>query len=290
MPRPLSEYSFADWRRLRPVLHQWKSLRYRMIDAGYARRPPRPSGDVPAMIGQLRGRKVLTTIAYGDAEAIEWQAVLLRRYLPEIAHVIADNTPDSDPAAAAVVATARRLGLLHVALPANPWRAGSRSHGIALNWVWRNLILPSEPEAFGFLDDDIFPTSQDDPFAPLATQDFYGVIREAGARWFLWAGFCTFRFAGVKDKPLDFSQDWFAGLDTGGANWDVLYRSFSRETLKEAPTVFVPYRSGVTVADGPLQWVGPWLHEIGATGDPALQADKRRQVARILAPHLAAVE
>jgi hypothetical protein len=99
-----------------------------------------------------------------------------------------------------------------------------------------------------------------------------------------------FRFAAVKDKPLDFGQDWFIGLDTGGANWKALYRHIDRAGLSEPPTSFFPFRPGLAVADGPLQWCGSWLHEIGLMGDPRLAAEKRSILARMLAPHLEAAK
>jgi hypothetical protein len=52
-------------------------------------------------------------------------------------------------------------------------------------------------------------------------------------------------------------------------------------------TKLVPYREGVDIADGALQWCGSWLHEIGFTRNSALDANKRRVVAAMLAPHLA---
>ena len=91
-------------------------------------------------------------------------------------------------------------------------------------------------QAFGFIDHDIFPTATADPFAPLAGQDVYGIIRTAGR-----AGFCGRAFAcsaspAVKDKALDFGQDWFVGLDTGGGNWSALYSRIERGHLQEPPT------------------------------------------------------
>src|SRR5215470_1367469 len=200
MTRPLSDYSLRDWRRLRPFVHLFKSWRYRAIDASYIRHPPR-AGDPRALARELRGKQILVTIAFGDPQAIAWQAQLLSRYVPRAFHVIVDNTTD-DATAAAIAAVAARFARPYLRLPTNPWNlhksSASRSHGIALNWVWRNLILPGEPEAFGFLDDDLFPTAPDDPFEALATQDFFGVVRNAGARWFLWAGYCIFKFESVR--------------------------------------------------------------------------------------------
>jgi hypothetical protein len=286
MTRPLFDYSLADWGRLRPVTHRLKSLRYRLVDRRYRRRPAR-AGDPAAIARSIAGKKLLTTIAFADAESIDWQARLMAHYLPGIRLLIADNSPD-DAAAESIAAVARASGLSYLRLPENPWRGASRSHGIALNWVWHNVVRPGRPEAFGFLDDDIFPTAAEDPFAALETQDFYGVVRPGGSRWFLWAGFCVFRFAAVADKELDFGQDWFKGLDTGGGNWDPLYSRVDRASIREAATDFQPFKAGIDMEEAPLQWCGAWLHEVGIMGRDELKAEKRSAVAAILAPHLAA--
>lgn len=282
--KPLREYSAADWRRLRPLTHLIKTLRYRSVDRRYSRRAPR-AGDLAALRNRIQGKKLLVTVAFSDPQVIDWQARLVRRYVPGALYLIADNSPD-DASAAAIAGFAAQFGLPYLRLPENPWPSGSRSHGIALNWLWRNLIRPGEPECFGFLDDDLFPTGPDDPFAALAGQDWYGVVRPGGACWFLWAGFCFYRFDGVRHKPLDFGQDWFNGLDTGGGNWRPLYRFTERTAVREAATEFVPFKPGITVVDGPFQWVGLWLHEVGLMGREDLAREKRQAVAALLAPHL----
>ena len=286
MPRPLAEYGVADWCRLRPLTHAVKSWRYDVIDWLYRRKPPQ-AGDLAAIRAAVRGRQVLTTVAFDDPEAVAWQTALVRHYLPQALYIIADNST-SESTAAAIAAQAQRAGISYLRLPSNPWDAGSRSHGLALNWVWHNVLRPGEPEAFGFLDDDIFPTAPDDPFAALASQDFYGVIRTAGDRWFLWAGLCVFAFSQVRDKPLDFGQDWFIGLDTGGGNWRALFRNVDLAAIRHLPTHFFAFKPGIDVTAGPLQWCGAWLHEVGMMGEPELTREKRAAVAAILAPHLAA--
>lgn len=283
MPKRLSDYTAEDWRRLRPLTQTYKTLRYDAYNALYVRRPAR-AGDPGAIARTLAGRKVLITIAYNDAQAIGWQLRLLRRYVPHDVFLVADNSRD-DAAASAVAAVAAEAGAPYLRLPASRAQS-SRSHGLALNWVWRNVVRPGSPDAFGFLDDDLFPTAFDDPFGVLAEQAFYGVVRHAGPRWFLWAGFCMFRFDAVKDKPLDFRQDWFIGLDTGGGNWEVLYRHANLAELRQAPIRKTPYRAEVPISESYLQWVGTWLHEVGSTGRSAFAADKRAVVAELLKPHL----
>jgi len=288
MPPALHEYTVADWRRLRPLFHGAKTFRYRLVNAVYVRRAA-PHGNRPALEREIRARKVLVTVAFNDPQVLKWQAVLVRHYVPHALHIVADNSSDR-VMAAKIAAVAEQERVRYLRLPANPWSQASRSHGIALNWLWRNLIRPGEPEAFGFLDHDLFPLAPDDPFAPLSSQDFFGVVRTAGPRWFLWAGFCMFRFDSVKHKPLDFGQDWFAGLDTGGGNWGVLYRHLDRDSLTAAPVVSCPYKPGIDANEGPLQWFASWVHEVGQMGRPELQADRRRALARILAPHLTAAQ
>ncbi len=284
--RPLREYTAADWRRLRPLLHSVKSWRYQAIRAAFVRRPARV-GNAAQVARAMTGRQVLVTVAFGDADLIDWQSQLIARFVPDAYYVIADNSVD-DAAAARIAGLSRERGIPYVRMPENTWRRGvsSRSHGLALNWIWHNLILPGRPRDFGFIDHDLFPMQPGNPFAPLDHQDFYGLVRVAGSRWFLWAGFCMYRFQRVADLPLDFGQDWFNGLDTGGGNWRVLYQQAHREELAEAPSHYFPYKEGVSGDEARMQWCGTWLHEVGTGVDSALRRDKRRVLHDRLEPYL----
>ena len=286
MPKPFGEYSRDDWLRLRPVLHRLKQARYDRITTRYLRRAAL-EGDAASIVRDLRGRRMMVTVAYEDPAAIEWQSRLIRQYVPGPIYIVADNSRDDD-AARAVQAVAAREHRAYLRLPRNPWSgpAASRSHGLALNWLWRNLISPAEPESFGFLDDDLFPTAADDPFAPLSEQPIFGGIRSVGGRWFLWAGFCFFRFADVRHLPLDFGQDWFAGLDTGGRNWQPLYRHLDRASLRLLTKRSAPILPDVSEDQCSVIWCGSWLHEYGTECPADLGPRKREAVVRMLAPLL----
>ncbi|MPZ37991.1 MAG: hypothetical protein GEU95_07980 [Rhizobiales bacterium] len=288
MVRPLHEYGWDDWRRLRPVSHGIKTLRYDATREIHVRR--RQRGGDTSLPRRIRGRRVLVTIAYDDSEVIDMQASAVAQFVPHAFYVIADNSSD-DTLAREVAAVALRHAVPYVRLP-RPLSSGegSRSHGLALDWTWRNVIRPGAPEAFGFLDDDVFPTAPDDPFATLRQQPVYGALRTQGDRWFLWAGFCFFRFDAVSNRKLNFGQDWFKGLDTGGGNWEVLYRLLDPNSLAFAPTRFEPYRPGADPVHDSVQWCGQWLHEVGQTrraGRLEQAADKRRRIKKILAPDVA---
>jgi hypothetical protein len=280
--RPLREYDRADWKRLRPLSHWLKTMRYGALRELHVRRGQR--GGETSLRERIRGRRVLVTIAYNDPEAIDMQAQAMARHVPDALYIVADNSSD-DRAAERIAAMAAAHHAPYIRLP-KPWdKEGSRSHGLALNWVWRNLIRPGEPEAFGFLDDDLFPTVLDDPFAKLDRQPVYGMLRQSGDRWFLWAGFCLFRFDQVRNLPLDFGQDWFKGLDTGGGNWRTLYHRLDRSELEFPPVRFEPYRPGADPTHETIHWCGTWLHENGNTrlaGRLEQADDKRRMVKNLL--------
>ena len=285
MPKRLAEYTLSDWRNLRPLTQNYKRLRYRLVNSIHMRRRAR-KGDVGALAGCIHGKKVLVTIAFSDPQLIEWQAQLMRTYVSQSVYLIADNSPD-DALRPSIATIAERHGSPYVRLPANPWGRGSRSHGISMNWLWRNIILPGEPEAFGFLDHDLFPTAPDDPFSALSTQDFYGLVRTAGPRWFLWAGFCVFKFDNVRHKPLDFGQDWFVGLDTGGGNWEVLYRHVDRAMLPRASVMGGAFQAGAG-HKGRAYAVVWHVDPRGAPcGTPRTGCREARSPRPLLAPHLA---
>ncbi|HEY3799706.1 MAG TPA: hypothetical protein VGL58_15245 [Caulobacteraceae bacterium] len=260
-------YRLADWARLRPPLHALKTLRYNRVTETYVRRPAE-RGDLAALRGQIAGGRVMVTVAFNDAQILERQIRAIQAFIPGPLHVVADNSRD-EAAALEIEALCARLDTPYLRLPPNPWgpKSGSRSHGLALNWVWRQLIQPARPAAFGFLDHDLIPVAPDDPFAELEERDMSGDKRWMGQRWFLWAGYCFFRTAALDDIAVDFGQDWFVGLDTGGANWRPLYRWIDPASLHERPIVEAPLLPGVPIDDCHIERRGEaWVHEVGWGG------------------------
>ena len=165
MPKALSEYTLADWKRLRPLAHRLKTARYWLIDRRY-RAQPAAVGDTAAVTKAIAGRKALFSVAYQDPQAIDWQAALVRHFVPGALYIVVDNSPQ-DADANTIAAICARHEVSYLRAPPNPWAKSSRSHGIVLNWIWHNIVRPGAPQAFGLLDHDLFPTAPDDPFAPL---------------------------------------------------------------------------------------------------------------------------
>ena len=257
-----------------------------MMDDRYMTLPP-VAGDVGEIRQAISSSNTLVTVAFEDPAGLEMHLSLIRRYVEFDQHVIVDNSRDPG-IAARNREIASSLGTLYLQLPANPWtkRNDSRSHGIALNWIWRKIIKPAAPRAFGFIDDDMFPVGPVDPFAPLASHAFYGDQRVAGPRWFLWAGYCFFRFDAVSDKKLDFGLDWFIGLDTGGANWDVLYRHVDPRSLPARSIEQFAALPDLPKESAYFERRGEWIHEVGWPRVPEVLLEKRIALTQLLAPHL----
>ena len=262
MPRSLNEYSRRDWMRIRPVLERYKMARYSARVAWHVRR--RASvGDPAAVTRSIKDRRVLISIAFDDPQLVRWQTDLVRLHVRDCVHLIIDNSSD-DQAARRIEAEARARDLFYLRLAANPWKdlESGRAHGLAMSWTWRHIIKPGAPRAFGFVDHDLFPTEDTDPFAPLQTVPVCGrLVGGAGRRWSLWAGFCFFRFDAVARSRLDFRLDWYAGLDTGGCNWQRLYRHIDRGKIPAVTVRREAALPGRPIEDCYFEWVGSWLHE-----------------------------
>jgi hypothetical protein len=263
VPRPWSEYSAREWTRLRPLVERYKYAGYQLRMELHLRRPA-AVGDLGALRSRIAGRRVLVAIAFNDPGFVERQIALVKRHVADCVHLIADNSTD-EAAARRIEATATAAGCAYLRLRAGPWlkpEQGGRSHGLAMTWVWRKLLRPARPAAFGFIDHDIFPTRPTDPFAPLRDHVVAGQVRDRSGgreRWYLWAGFCFFRFEAVERRPLNFSLDWAAGLDSGGANWFSLYRYLQPAEVLDLGVRHEPIE-GAGEVELRLEWIGDWLH------------------------------
>jgi hypothetical protein len=263
VPRPWPEYSAREWRHLRPLVERYKYARYQARVAAHVRRSA-AKGDVAALRSRIAGQQVLVAVAFDDPGFVERQIALVRRNVPGCLHLIADNSAD-EAAAARIEAAASSAGCAYVKLRPGPWRKpedGGRSHALAMNWVWRNLLRPARPAAFGFIDHDIFPMRPTDPFAQLGQHAVVGQLRNRSGRerWYLWAGFCFFRFDAVQRTKLNFSLDWAAGLDSGGANWFSLYRRLAPADVLDTGMTVEAIAHDLGDHALRLEWIGAWLH------------------------------
>jgi hypothetical protein len=236
--RALADYTVRDWLTGVPLAQRLRRARNLAVDRLYRRR--RAEGQ-DRLVAALEGRATLAfTIAFNQPGAVALLADAMARFVPATGLVVCDNS--TDPAARAAIARlCAERGLAYCPLPPAPYRGarnGSRSHAVALNWVFHNLVRPAAPGVFAVLDHDLVPLAPADLAALVHGQPCYGHVRRSdqpgSPAWYLWPGFSVFDFAAVGDLPLDFGTDTPLGLDTGGQNWGVLYGRLDLAGLRRA--------------------------------------------------------
>lgn len=95
------------------------------------------------------------------------------------------------------------------------------------------LLKKIEPKVFGFIDHDLLPVKKINFNTSIKIQHgFYGLYRAKKGYWNLWAGYCFYSFNKVKSLPLNWLYDFSCYLDTGGRNWDPLYRFIDINLVK----------------------------------------------------------
>lgn len=248
------------------VTRALKNRRNALVDTYFR---SRRRGEGAALADRLRSEnvdQVCFTIAFNAPWALDMLTAAWEKYCPSFRLVVIDNSnAESSRERNRRICEARSIPYL--GLPSNPEWSPNRSHGIAMNWTYYNVVRKLEPTLFGFIDHDCFPVRPFDIAARLTGKSVYGLrqysLTTAGA-WHLWAGFCFFRFADVLAQPLDFKHRIEFGLDTGGGNWKGFYRTMSDEAIAAAPLG----STDIEIGDGVSQHAlidGAFLHLGGAS-------------------------
>ncbi len=206
----------------------------------------------------------LYTVAFGNPSVVGYQLRLLRKYLLDDYHLtVVDNSTDNG-VRRQLESLCRSAGTAYVGLPRNLLPDGSRSHGAALNWAWRNLVEPSGRRFVGLLDHDIYPFRQTAVVPLLGQAGVLGVKQLRGGRWYLWPGWCFFDRARLGFPRLDFMPK--PGLDTGGGNWRVLFRHMSADDVPVPAHRYEWFYGADGRSGARFEVMGDWIHSGGASG------------------------
>jgi len=231
--RDLSDFTLSEWARLLPVQHAFKQARndywqraYDAIEAAHER-------EFLAACRPLTGRRIAVLIAFEQPLALQWLLSMAERNLVDCPVLVFDNSRRSE-VRPEIEAVCRRFGAAYLGLPPNRTRHVNRSHGMAMNWVYRRIVCKLEPELFAFIDHDLLPVKCCDFAERLGHQACFGLLNESAWGWSLWAGYGVFRYAGVRDLPMNFLYDFSRGLDTGGRNFRPFYSTVDRSGYRFA--------------------------------------------------------
>lgn len=226
------------------------------IDRKYRKREHRKLSkikfDVPPYYAEDYDKKTdidLITISFNNPKVVEYQIKLIRKFVNgNYRQIICDNSNVKEKSES-IRNVCEKLGVTFIRITASQNPNGySDSHGIALNWVYQNIVKKRQNN-FAFLDHDIMPVSPVNIDTYLKDQDFYGTYGCPHKRyilnkdmWYLWPGYCFYRYDVLKNRKINFGK-WrrfgflkvkVVGADTGSANWPVLYSKYDSKKLKYA--------------------------------------------------------
>jgi hypothetical protein len=265
--RPEFDYSGADWLRGKPLLDGFKLRRNELISSGFRQKRPTSLETFLADNADRVRSQVTIAIAFNTPWVIDLLLRTTRLHLKGPL-VIVDNSRDA-AARLAIETMCRDRDVPYIGLPSNPERHPCRSHGIAMNWVYYNLISAWKPGLFGYLDHDLFPLAAIDPAERLAGRAAYGKPNESRWGWNLWAGYCFFDRRKIERFRPDFNHDVPRHLDTGGRNWMRIYRHLAEGEYGFSEIEQIPVDA---VQDGErlrIQSLDGALHVGGASFGPA---------------------
>lgn len=207
---------------LRPLRLAWIHAR----DERFYRRPPVRDSDIDLAVATKGKDALIVVVAFNEPWLIDWQLQALQQHFCDSHFVIIGDNSTSPGASREIAELAARRGAGYVALPPMTKTDPSRSHGLALNWIHRNLLGRNLATYLVFLDHDIFPVR------PVTYRDridglgSFGRVRWSRERWFYWPGF-AFYGRDFFRHGADFLPHRDFG-DTGSSNWE---RYYSAETL-----------------------------------------------------------
>lgn len=258
--RSLRHFSAQDWLRLLPLQHAAKQWRNDIWQALYERRRPAGLDAFLAQTRPLAGKNIVLVIAFEQPWALDWLLRMAARFINDATVLVFDNSRRAD-ARAAIERVCRERCVPYLGLPPNTTRHVNRSHGMAMSWVYRNVVRVIEPAVFGFIDHDLIPIQPFGLAQRMGAQACYGMLLQRQWAWQLWAGYCFFDYRQVCRLPLNFLYDFSNGLDTGGRNWRALYRRQERSELRLAGSEVIEVTDPLTHEPRRTQIVDrAWLH------------------------------
>jgi len=227
-----------DWLKFKPFNFAFKQIRNDIWLQTYINRKPEGLERFLNQTHSLKNKSVIAIVAFEQTWALNWLLQMAKKNLGESSILVFDNS--RNPALRnEIEAVCIANDILYFSLPTNHTKHVNRSHGMAMSWIFDNVIKNIEPKQFAFIDHDLIPLSPVDFSKTLESQPLFG--RKGGERldyWSLWAGYCLFDFNFLINKKINFLYDFSRGLDTGGRNWDSLYSSFDQTQIKFASRVF----------------------------------------------------
>jgi hypothetical protein len=224
-----SRRRITDFLNHNRLVRSAKNARNELVDRSFRARGRSEADRAIDDLEQAHLRNLCFTVAFNVPWTIEVLVTAWRKFPTGLSLVVANNSSDAGKRRE-IESICNRHCVPHIHLPYNPEWHPCRSHGIAMNWLYVNVVGRLRPDIFGFIDHDCFPIRPYDVIGRMHGRNVFGVKRESQAAkvpgaWNLWAGFCFYRFSSIETCRVDFKRRIEFGLDTGGGNWLGIYNA-----------------------------------------------------------------
>lgn len=235
---------FSEFLNQNKLTRYFKNKRNGIVNRYFLKQTSTQQYEVVAKLRNLDF--IVFCIAFNKPDCIQIMIDCWKKYALNTTLVVVDNSSCIN-AKREIAELCHLNSIFYLSLPRNPEWHPNRSHALAMNWVFYNLIVEIKPDYFGYLDHDCFPYKKFDLSSHISGYEIYGDRRisyDHPEVWNLWAGFCFFDFKYLEGKKLNFTHSIELGLDTGVKNWEVLYKFLSQQQC-----TFAHVKSGVMFAN-----------------------------------------
>jgi hypothetical protein len=258
--RDLKDFTIADWICLLPIRHALKQARNDVAQRAFLKVRPKELEKFLEDASHLKGRNIANVVAFGQPWVLDFCLRMAERHLADATVLVFDNSREA-PERAEIERVCGEHNVLYLGLPRNRTRHANRSHGLAMTWIFHHVMRALQPAIAAFIDHDLIPVERIELAKRLGAQPFYGRLILSKWAWSLWAGYCLYDFSAVRELPLNFLHDFSRGLDTGGRNWNCLYKKYPRSELKFADFQRINFVDPAADIVRKIRFVdGRWIH------------------------------
>lgn len=241
--RRINEFTLASWLKLDPLIHLYKEIRNDLLLNQYLNKRTESLREHLLSLKPYSQKNIAVVIAFEQPWALNFLLQMAQKNFSEFQILVCDNSRDSTKKLE-IKNVCEKHNTPYFDLPKYQTKHVNRSHGVAMTWAYQNIIKHIEPNIFGFIDHDLIPIEPIQIETKIKKQVIYGQKNKGHWHyWSLWAGYCFYDYAQLKNKSLNFLYDFSRGLDTGGRNWDEIYKNYSEEQLEFAPNI--KYQSNI---------------------------------------------
>ena len=222
--------------------------------------------------------------SFGNNFFIEYQSKTLKKFFDGKYELIVVDTNEDKAISDDLFALCVDRDLKYIKPPHNHYQEKqhfdpSMKLGTTLSWLFHNVVKVRKPQMFFFLDHDCLLFKSFDPFLKLTEGGMYGTVCENKPKWNIHVTQCGFKYDFVKDLPLDFRPSWKHGLDTGGANYDILYTTRRYEDYQLTHVGVRFFKENTVSGIRPQHYEiidNCWIHLCASTHDALAGEGKRK--------------